>query len=525
MLPGFSMTSRADSIPLRSCRIVVCLVLTTVAAGHSVSAQTATNELSQYTDAVAHVDPAQRLLLLQEFAMRAQPGPLKADALEFVIWNDLSHSDVAHALAWANDLENVDKDNAVALAVVSQHNQSLMEQRSLKPGQLLSMASHGLDMLPQLQRPLGMSEVDFILLQRKCDALLSSAAGFAEVRLRDYVSARVYLHNSVWVDPDNTQDIYNLALADLNGPDPNRREGYWYLAKAVDLSRGTAEGIRIAQYARARYMKDGGTTGNWDQFLEAAATPPTNGANPNLLASTAPLPAVPHPPVATTKPVETAVARPPAMPIPTYTKPAPSVWADDTTATPLIRKRQILATTGPMSLGILVETSLTNRQNRAAVIDNLTDMLRRMNDRDEAFILTYDNNLVFEQDLTNDPKQLEQAMQSIKPQKGAVLDDAIAFAAGHLSRIAKYPNRVLLVISDGRNIDSHASPLQTSAEINAAVVRIYCIGVDVTDAQGQYRLQELASSTGGRSDFISTPGQFRDATKYIAQNLGIDFRF
>ena len=53
-------------------------------------------------------------------------------------------------------------------------------------------------------------------------------------------------------------------------------------------------------------------------------------------------------------------------------------------------------------------------------------------------------------------------MESIKPEKGAVLDDAIAFAAGHLARIAKYPNRVLLVISDGKNIDSHASPLETS---------------------------------------------------------------
>ena len=191
----------------------------------------------------------------------------------------------------------------------------------------------------------------------------------------------------------------------------------------------------------------------------------------------------------------------------------------------MVRKRRVLSTTGPMSLGILVETSLASKENRAAVINSLTDMLRRLNDRDEAFILTYDNNLVLEQDLTNDPHQLEQAMESIKPQKGAVLDDAVAFAAGHLARIAKYPNRVLLVISDGRNVDSHASPLQTSAEINAAGVRIYCIGLDVNDAEGQSRLRELAASTGGQSDFISTPGQFREATRYIAQNLGIDFRF
>jgi hypothetical protein len=73
-----------------------------------------------------------------------------------------------------------------------------------------------------------------------------------------------------------------------------------------------------------------------------------------------------------------------------------------------------------MSLGILVETSLANRENRSAVVNSLIDMLRRRNDRDEAFVLTYYNNLVFAQDLTNDPQQLEQALESIKPQKGAV---------------------------------------------------------------------------------------------------------
>jgi hypothetical protein len=106
-----------------------------------------------------------------------------------------------------------------------------------------------------------------------------------------------------------------------------------------------------------------------------------------------------------------------------------------------------------------------------------------------------------------------------------VLDDAIAFAAGHLARIAKYPNRILLVISDGKNIDSHASPLETSAKINAAGVRIYCIGVDVSGSDGRYRLQALSSSTGGQATFIGGPGQFRDATREMAQNMGIDFRF
>ncbi len=511
---------------LRPDLLTIGLVLVVLSAAPLTWAQSPGNELSAYTDAVAHVQPNERLAMLERFAMNAQPGPLKIDALEFIIWNYLRQGQTSHALNWANELAATDKDNAVAIALLTNAARPAAENGSMKAGRLLAMASHGLDTLPQLQRPLGMNGADFELLKRHVYTMLSSAAGFAELRMKDYVSARVYLHSAIAVQPNNAQDLYNLGLADLNGPDRNPTEGYWNLARAADLSRGTPKGVEIARDARARYVKDGGSTTDWNQFLAAAAVPNASAANGTALTWANPAPPVPRPPSASTPPVEIAVAHPPAVSKPRKPQPSPSVWADNTEPnSPAVRKRRVLWTTGPMSLGILVETSLANRENRAAVIDSLTDMLRRLSDRDEAFILSYDNNLVFEEDLTNDPHQLEQAMESIKPQKGAVLDDAVAFAAGHLARIAKYPNRVLLVISDGRNVDSHASPLQTSAEINGAGVRIYCIGLDVSDAEGQSRLRELAASTGGQSEFISTPGQFRDATRYIAQNLGIDFRF
>jgi hypothetical protein len=345
--------------------------------------------------------------------------------------------------------------------------------------------------------------------------------------MKDYIAARMFLHNAVYVNANNVQDTYALGLADLNGPDKAAKEGYWYLARAVDLAQGTPEGMEMARYARAQYVNDGGSTSNWNDFL-ASAKPSgisTRPTPPVALASINPPPhVVARPPQQASKPALTASVKPPAVGAPKNSQPTPSVWAD-TANPPVVRTRRIPATTGPMSLGILVETSLTTKENRAAVVNSLIDMTRHMSDKDEVFVLTYDNNLVFNQDLTTDPHALEEAMESIKPQKGAVLDDAIAFAAGHLARIAKYPNRVLLVVSDGKNVDSHASPIETSSEINAAGVRIFCIGLDVNDVDGRYRLQALAASTGGQSRFIGSPGQFRDATRQMAQNMGIDFRF
>ena len=507
--------------------IIVFLLLSLLGMSESSAAQqsfTNSNELSQYTHAVARVQPSDRVLDLERFAIHAQSGPLKVDALEFVIWEYLRTHNDAHALAWAHPLADADPNNALALALLCRPSREAVEHGSMKPQGLLTTASHGLDMLIQLRRPLGMSEADFTLLRRQANGILSGAAGTAELHLKDYPSARVYLHNAVEVNPNSAQDVYALALAELNGTSKNPQQGYWLLARAVNLSQGTPQGTAIAQYARAQYVKDGGSTTDWNQFL-ASAKPAGTATQPVVMASLNPPPVIRPTPKAATTPIKTASVKPPVTK-PSNPQPAPSVWADDTAADqPIVRKRRVPATTGPISLGILVETSLATKDNRSAVVNSLIDMLRHLSDQDEAFILTYDNNLVFEQDLTTDPKQLEEAMESIKPQKGAVLDDAIAFAAGHLARIAKYPNRVLLVISDGKNIDSHASPLQTSAEINAAGVRIYCIGLNVSENDGRYRLQALSSSTGGQATFIGGSGQFRAATREMAQNMGIDFRF
>lgn len=488
------------------------------------------SELSQYTSAVARVDRNDRLIQLEHFAVHAQSGPLKIAALEFVIAEYLRANNIPHALSWARALEESDKNNAIALALLSNDASNELQHGGLKPAQLHAMASRGLDNLAQVSRPPGMSQGDFADLQRRANGMLSGAAGAAEVQMRDYVSARVYLHNAVAIEPNHAGYVYELALADLNGKDPNRKEGYWCLARAVNLSRGTSQGIEIARFARAQYVKDGGSTSDWNDYINATATPNASAARAIRTASITPPPSVPQPLPKSAQPETVAVAKspsitkPPSVTKPSVSQPTPSVWADDS-APAVVRKRRIPSTIGPMSLGILVETSLANKGSRSAVVNSLIDMLRHMGDQDEAFVLTYDNNLVFAQDLTSDPQQLEEALEGIKPQKGAVLDDAIAFAAGHLARIAKYPNRVLLVISDGRNIDSHASPTQTSAEINSAGVRIFCIGVDVSESYGRSRLQALSTSTGGQSSFISDPGQFRRATKEMAQNMGIDFRF
>ena len=65
---------------LRPDLLTVGLVFALLSAAPLTWAQSSSNELSAYTDAVAHVQPNDRLALLERFAMHAQPRPLKIDA-------------------------------------------------------------------------------------------------------------------------------------------------------------------------------------------------------------------------------------------------------------------------------------------------------------------------------------------------------------------------------------------------------------------------------------------------------------
>jgi len=174
----------------------------------------------------------------------------------------------------------------------------------------------------------------------------------------------------------------------------------------------------------------------------------------------------------------------------------------------------------PLTLGILIETALLTHQNRDAIIATLKDLISHLRAEDEAAILVFSNQLDFEQDLTADDNLLEQAMSSLRPRTGRALLDGVGFAAGHLRRIGKNSNRVLLVISDGRTGRETGQPI--SAEVQG--VRIYCIGLNADSVEQRQLLQRLASYTGGVATFASGPQEFRMATTRFTQDMGLAFR-
>lgn len=407
--------------------------------------------------------------------------------------------------------------------------------------------------MARLRRPEGMSHAEFTQLQRQAQAMLNGSVGYGELERKDYGGARAALAKAVDASPNDAQLVYALALADLSGDKPNRQQGYWLLAKAVNLGGGPAAARQIEEFGRNKYKQDGGSDRDWEQFLSVTAAPGASAAE--MIATTQPSVsrrqssgkraedqtvenssrrAASGRPASKTRAARNNKTRNKEVSIGSEEIAAlgPRKEAKPTKGTvaanslPPISSDVRAARPGPpVSLGILIETSMARKDTRKAIVYSLSDLVRRLGAKDEAFILSFSHDLVFEEDLTGDASRLEQAMDQIKPHPGTALLDAVGFAAGHLQRIASNQNRILLVISDGRNTSSRIPAPASSAEIRASGVKIYCIGVDVSGTDGRYRLQGLASGTGGTASFITAPDQFRAAAQLVAGQIGIPFQF
>jgi VWFA-related protein len=181
----------------------------------------------------------------------------------------------------------------------------------------------------------------------------------------------------------------------------------------------------------------------------------------------------------------------------------------------------------PVSLGILIDSSGSMYDKRAAVDQASLDLVKLSNPEDEAFLVDFSWEAFIDQDFTSDITKLQQGLSFIKSSGGTAIYDALVASADYLSRNAKHPKQVLLVITDG---EDNAS----SATLDQAVRRIqdfdgpviYCIGLLFGDdtSKGESRhaqrvLQTLSEETGGQAYFPKSLKEVDAIAKEVANDI------
>jgi VWFA-related protein len=181
----------------------------------------------------------------------------------------------------------------------------------------------------------------------------------------------------------------------------------------------------------------------------------------------------------------------------------------------------------PVSLGILIDSSGSMYDKRAAVDEASLDLVKLSNPEDEAFIVDFSWEAFIDQDFTNDLGKLQQGLSYIKSSGGTAIYDALVASADYLSKNAKHPKQVLLVITDG---EDNAS----SATLDQAIRRIqdfdgpviYCIGLlfgdDSTKGESRHArrvLETLSEETGGQAYFPKSVKEVDAIAKEVANDI------
>ncbi|MGZ7054184.1 MAG: vWA domain-containing protein [Candidatus Angelobacter sp.] len=504
-------------------------------------AQPAGSSISAYADAIKQSTISERVTAMDRYVAMSGGSRLKTDALEFLVWDHLRLGHQSQSAQRARELLAISPGNPIAVAVLNQDMSPASNDRRATANRLAQLNS-AMTSLAQLSKPEGMLDRNFQMLKQQVAIMLNGAVGLSYLAIEDYPQARMALQQAVASDPNNAQLVYGTGLALLNGKNRDQYRGYWYLARAANLTAGTPQGQEIANYARRAYQKDGGKDAGWERYLASAAaldappSPDTGSAKPSantmVASSSATSRSTGNSPTAANNPnparrTETTEASSKGK---SAKKKAPFGFEDtlheppshETVAAPNApanRPKVIAAPSEAVSLGILIETSLLTSQNRQAIIATLKDIVRNLRTNDEACILVFSDQLDFEQDLTADDKLLEEAVSQIRPKQAKALLSGIAFAAGHLKRIGKNSNRVLLVISDGRSAQATSETVTFRSQVSG--VRIDCIGLQADGASERALLEQIAAYSGGKASFASDSGQFRTAALQMTRTMGI----
>jgi Ca-activated chloride channel family protein len=181
----------------------------------------------------------------------------------------------------------------------------------------------------------------------------------------------------------------------------------------------------------------------------------------------------------------------------------------------------------PVSLGILIDSSGSMYDKRSAVEKAALDLVKLSNPLDEAFVVDFSWEAFIDQDFTSDIGKLQHGLNYIKSSGGTAIYDALVASADYLTKNAKHPKQVLLVVTDGEDNASSASleqAIRRIQDLDGPV--IYSVGLlfgedsDKRESRHAKRvLETLSEQTGGQAYFPRSLKDVDEVAADVAQDI------
>jgi len=231
------------------------------------------DEYNAYMKALNTGDPVQKAAAMEAFAARYPKSVVLLEALEQAMAAYQQSGSAAKVEDAANRILRLDPRQVRALAVVAVLERSRATQGNAEA--LARMREHaelGLKLLSGWKKPQELDDAGYRKVRDQMTGVFNGAAGFAALQAKDYAKAAGYSRVAVRLDPANLQEVYQLAIAELEST-PIDATGFWHIGRAIALARTNAAALKnITDYGKAKYRKFHGGEDGWDDIVARAAT-------------------------------------------------------------------------------------------------------------------------------------------------------------------------------------------------------------------------------------------------------------
>ena len=184
----------------------------------------------------------------------------------------------------------------------------------------------------------------------------------------------------------------------------------------------------------------------------------------------------------------------------------------------------------PISLGLLLDTSDSMfgqrlKDARAAVETFLFDLL---DSNDEYFVLSFNHQPHTLTAWTSSPDVVRRALDGLRPWGGTAAYDAVVASLPMFARRTR-ERAALLVISDGADTASDATPRIVNSALLRSDAFVYAIAIDSPDHRAintrvnPTALQEITDESGGRTEVVRSTTELTAAAARIAEELNSQY--
>lgn len=181
----------------------------------------------------------------------------------------------------------------------------------------------------------------------------------------------------------------------------------------------------------------------------------------------------------------------------------------------------------PVSIGLLLDSSASMWDKRAAVEKAAFDLLRLSNPKDEAFLVDFNAKAYIDADFTSSPDKLQQGLHYVKAEGGTAAYDAVMASAGYMMRHSHNTKQVLLLVTDGEDNASRTSMVEMIRHVQGLEGPvIYCVGLlfgethDKDEARrARAELMEIAGQTGGAAFFPKSLKEVDSIAAIVAEDI------